>query len=79
MIKDMSKAQFTAACKRYGFKPTGILGYFDVGIAEHNLHVCAENAGARYRDQLAYLIRERDKWETRFLEKEAQHELNRTA
>ena len=68
MTKDMSKAQFATACKRYGFKPTGFLGYFDVGIAGHNLHVCADNAGPRYRDQLAYLIQEREKWEVKFLE-----------
>lgn len=51
--RDISKAQFDAACKRRGFRHA-FMGYFEVG---HGLSVYARNAGERRRDQLAYLIR----------------------
>jgi len=58
MARDMSKRQFRAALKRHGIKPRGFLGYHDIG---NGTLVSALNAGSRRRDQLAYLLRERDK------------------
>lgn len=52
--RDLTKAQFDAACKRHGFKRE-FMGYYSVG---NGVSVYARNAGERRRDQLAYLIRE---------------------
>jgi hypothetical protein len=52
--RDLTKAQFDAACARRGFKKA-FMGYYEVG---HGLSVYARNAGTRRRDQPAYLIRE---------------------
>lgn len=55
--RDLTKAQFDAACERRGFKRE-FMGYFNVG---YGLSVYARNAGDRRREQLAYLIRESEK------------------
>ena len=57
--RDLTKAQFEAACKRQGFGPREMMGYRDVGIG--GVLVCAENAGPNRRAQLAYLIQEHDR------------------
>lgn len=59
MQRDMSKAQFDKECKRYGFKPTGFLGYYS--LPNTPTHVSVLNAGPRRRSRLAYLIREHEK------------------
>ena len=59
MTCDLTEIQFEAACKRQGFGPREMMGYRDIG---GEVLVCAENAGFNRRAQLAYLIRERDKW-----------------
>ena len=59
---DISIPQFNAACAREGFTTEGILGYFDLGIPGRRIHVSIFNAGPRRRDQLAYLMRERDRF-----------------
>lgn len=53
-VRDISKAQFDAACKRHGFK-SEFMGYYSVG---NGVSVYARNAGERRREQLAYLIHE---------------------
>lgn len=53
-VRDLTKAQFDAACERRGFKRE-FMGYYNVG---HGLSVYARNAGDNRRAQLAYLIRE---------------------
>lgn len=53
MTRDISKAQFDAACNRRGFVKT-FMGYYEVG---YGLAVYARNAGDNRRAQLAYLIR----------------------
>lgn len=69
MSKDMSKREYLAALARYGMKSADYpfdFGYVDVGIPGHKLHICASNAGPRRRDQLAYLLRERDLWANKY-------------
>lgn len=61
MNRDMTADQFRAALKRYGMTEGGFLGYIDVNVPGHHLHVCRYNAGKRHRDQLAYLLAERDR------------------
>lgn len=61
--RDLSYKQFRAALKRNGMAPS-VMGYVTVlrradGTAK--LDVFAPNGGSRYRDQLAYLLRERDR------------------
>jgi len=54
--RDLTKAQFDAACARRGFTwDGGIFMYYHVG---HNTYVSILNAGDNRRAQLAYLIRE---------------------
>ena len=50
--RDLTKAQFDAACERHGFVER-INGMYDVG---HGVHVIP--VGNSRRKQLAYLIRE---------------------
>ena len=54
MTRDLTKAQFDAACERRGFKRE-FMGYYNVG---NGVTVYARNAGERRRHQLVYLIRE---------------------
>lgn len=59
MQRDMTKGQFRKECERYGFKPTGFLGYYR--LPDVAVEVSVLNAGSRRRSQLAYLIREHEK------------------
>jgi hypothetical protein len=54
--RDLSSAQFWAACNREGFKPQGFMGYFSLPGTAACVSIC--NAGRRRRDQLNYLRRE---------------------
>lgn len=58
--RDMTKAQFKAACERYGFKKSlgGFMGYYDIG---NGVSASILNAGPTRREQLAYLIKESEK------------------
>jgi len=58
MGRDISKKQFDEACKRHGFTTHGFLGYYNIG---YGTEVSILNAGIRKRDQLAYLIQQKDK------------------
>jgi hypothetical protein len=62
MARDMTKAQFEAACKRRGFGAEGFLGYY---LLPCGVGVSVLNAGPTYRAQLAYLIAEQAKHEER--------------
>lgn len=55
MTRDMTKAQFKAACERYGFKPCGFMGYY--ALPGHAVQVSVLNAGRNRRAQLAFLIK----------------------
>lgn len=62
--RDLTKAQFDAACARRGFTwDGGIFMYYHVG---HEVYVSILNAGTNRRDQLAYLIREASKAARRY-------------
>ena len=64
--RDMTKAQFRAACERAGFEPQGYLGYYRLPLgADRHCCVSVYNAGTRRRDQLAYLHAELAKREGR--------------
>lgn len=54
--KDMTQAEFDAACKRRGFETQGFGGYFRLDTLA--TRVSAWNAGTNRRAQLAYLIQE---------------------
>ena len=57
-MRDLTKREFCRRCLKYGFKPMGFLGYFDLGLGRLG-GVSVYNAGGSYRAQLAYLIRSR--------------------
>jgi len=61
--RDMSKAQFRAACERYGLVPQGFMGYYRLGATWTCVSIL--NAAPTRRAQLAYLIRELRKAEER--------------
>lgn len=69
--RDLTQAQFDAACKRRGFISSGFMGYYDVG---HNTSVSVLNAGHNRRAQLAYLIAQAKKAEKSFLKRQADYE-----
>jgi len=74
MPRDLTELQFRAALRRNGMQPVA-LGYVAVtsksdGCCE--LDVYAPNAGPRRRDQLAYLLRERDQY-LKSVERERRH------
>ena len=62
--RDMSQKEFNAACERRGFRRV-YFGYYSLGHIPGygELEVYAANAGDRRRDQLAYLIAERKRYE----------------
>jgi hypothetical protein len=70
--RDMTQAEFNAACKRHGIGPHEFFGYHQVTGTPGGggLNVCAYNAGSRRRDQLAYLL----KMQARQLAKEAERD-----
>ena len=55
-IRDMSKAQFDSYIKKYGFKPTGFMGYYSLPKPNESMQVSVYNAGTNRRAQLAYLV-----------------------
>lgn len=65
MSRDMTKAQFKAACNRRGFKSEGFMGYYRLEYEGRQVLVSVWNAGDRGRDQLAYLIRQFEKHQQR--------------
>lgn len=56
--RDLTEAQFGAACKQRGFKRE-MFGYYALG--ETGISACVDNAGRNRRAQLAYLVREHAK------------------
>lgn len=62
-MRDITKKQFDAACKKWGFEPIGFMGYYRLPKPYDNTLVCKFNAGKRRRAQLAYLIRSAEKAE----------------
>lgn len=59
--RDLTSGQFKASLARHGMTLQGFMGYVDMGLPNHRLHVSGWNGGERRRDQLAYLLRERDR------------------
>lgn len=75
MKRDLSRAQYHEQLRKIGMDPGSVIidGYVNIGHADGNtrgggLNVYGPNAGPRRRDQLRYLIRERQTWRNRFLE-----------
>lgn len=62
--RDLSEQQFRDAATKKGFTP-GALGYWRLAPPHSNTSVYRFNAGARRRDQLAYLMAEQKKAEAR--------------
>lgn len=67
---DMTMKQFNAALARNGMKRVPFMGYIDLGIPGHSLEIHPLYGCMRLRDQLAYLLKERDRWEKQFAENE---------
>lgn len=63
MERDMSKAQFEEALARHGMRHVGFMGYVELGIPGRRVSCSLWNAGKRRRDQLAYLLREKERYE----------------
>ena len=57
MRRDMTEPQFKAACKRHGFRHD-YFGYYEVWSG-HLIY--ARNGGTSRREQLAYLLKERER------------------
>lgn len=55
-MRDLTKSQYKAKLEKYGFKPTGFMGYYDLPIPFNDTSVCSLNGGDRYRSRLAYLL-----------------------
>jgi hypothetical protein len=70
MTRDLTRAQFWAACERAGFTRTEVsfMGYYRLAPPFQNTSVSILNAGDRRRDQLAYLHAEQAKQECKALE-----------
>jgi hypothetical protein len=58
--RDLTRAQFRAACERAGFVPE-MLGYYRLPIPDQHIAVNILNAGDRRRDRLAYLHAETER------------------
>jgi hypothetical protein len=56
--RDMTKAQFQAACKKHGFVKEPFMGYYRL---PSGTSVSIWNAGPSRREQLAYLIQQNEK------------------
>lgn len=67
MTRDLSKKQLDARLAKFGIVPPSIpfMGYYDVPTNKGLIGVSALNAGARRRDQLAYLLNEQAKFNAR--------------
>lgn len=63
MSRDITQTQFDAACKRHGFKPRGVMGYYLMPDGSSSASVW--NAGPTRREQLAYLIQQWNKIQAR--------------
>lgn len=65
MSRDMTQKQFDAALKRHGMVDLGFMGYVRIKspVRDAATNVSAWNAGDRRRDQLAYLIKAKDRYE----------------
>lgn len=62
--RDLTLAQFAAACERGGFRPEGFFGYYILPVPGQ-VAVSILNAGPTRREQLAYLHAEQRRWEQR--------------
>ena len=69
MTRDMTKAQFRAACERSGFVPE-MLGYYRLPIPGQHVAVNVLNAGNRRRDRLAYLHSEMTRLAKKYVTRE---------
>src|SRR4051812_39150505 len=62
MTRDMSKREFDEACKRHGLRAEGFLGYYAFNLPTGGQCCVSKwNAGPTRREQLAYLIQQKDK------------------
>jgi hypothetical protein len=71
MERDLTLKQFLARAAAYGWKPEGFLGYFRKDYGRYGAYcVSIHNGGYRRRSQLAYLIREGEEADKRFIKKD---------
>ena len=59
-LRDFSRAEFERRARAHGFEPTGFMGYWRLPAPNQATSVCKFNGGDSRREQLAYLLRERD-------------------
>ncbi len=65
-VRDMTQAQFLAALKRHGWSEAGFMGYVNMPLpGGGSMNVSKLNAGSRRRDQLAYLLKARERHDQR--------------
>lgn len=62
-MRDITKRQFAEALRRHGMHWEGFMGYVNLGLPGRHTCVSVLNAGPNRRAQLAYLLREREKYE----------------
>jgi len=62
---DLTKAQFDAVIKRWGFRPTEFLGYYYLPKPNDSVLVSKLNAGNNRRAHLPYLIARRNSMSAR--------------
>lgn len=64
MTKDFTEQQFKEKLRRYGFSDVGPLGYVQLPNSTTSVSLLNANSD-RYRDMLAYLLREADRQRNR--------------
>jgi hypothetical protein len=62
-IRDLTQAQFDAYVKKFGFEPTGFMGYYSLPKPNNHTQVSKFNAGDNRRAHLAYLIAQAKRYE----------------
>jgi hypothetical protein len=61
-IRDLSETQLRAKLEKLGFKPNGFMGYYSLPSPCAAISISKFNAGSNRRAQLAYLVREFNKY-----------------
>ena len=68
--RDMTRHEFLAALRRRGLEPAGWMGYVECPLSDGSrVSISRLNAGDRYRDGLAYILREIDRHEAEIARK----------
>ena len=62
IIKDISRATYLKKMAEYGFVGDPF-GYWRLPLPGRHVYICDLNGGERYRDKLAYMLRQLDRHE----------------